>query len=196
MPKEIILNAEKSFIGAWLLDDVSICDRLIDHFEKSEKKFEGTINTSMGNVIWKEVKDSTDLVLDSRDEITLEYANLLQEVTNEYVKIYEWSNKTGPWVVQSAQIQKYEPGGGYNDWHTERCSAAQSMVGRHLVFMTYLNDVTDQGETEWLYQKLKVKPQKGLTIIWPSDWTHTHRGIISPTQAKYIVTGWYMFVEE
>ena len=46
--------------------------------------------------------------------------------------------------------------------------------------MTYLNDVNDYGETEFYYQKLKIKPEKGKTVIWCADWTHTHRGISSP----------------
>ena len=62
--------------------------------------------------------------------------------------------------------------------------------------MTYLNDVTDGGETEFMYQKLKIKPKKGLTLIWPADWTHTHRGIPSMTQVKYIATGWYCYSGE
>ena len=55
--------------------------------------------------------------------------------------------------------------------------------------MTYLNDVEDGGETQWLYQGKLVKPKKGLTAIWPTDFTHTHRGVVSPTQRKTIVTG-------
>ena len=27
------------------------------------------------------------------------------------------------------------------------------------------------------------------------DWTHTHRGIISPTEVKYIITGWFTFID-
>ena len=75
----------------------------------------------------------------------------------------------------------------------ERSSSSGIDISRHLVFMTYLNDVTDCGETEWFHQKVKIQPRKGLTVIWPPDWTHTHRGIPSPTQTKYIVTGWYCF---
>lgn len=58
-----------------------------------------------------------------------------------------------------------------------------------MVFMTYLNNVKDGG-TEFLNQKLKTKAEKGLTLLWPSDWTHTHRGIITESQDKYILTGW------
>ena len=55
--------------------------------------------------------------------------------------------------------------------------------------MTYLNTVKNGG-TEFYYQKLKVDAVKGLTLIWPSDWTHTHKGVISKKQKKYILTGW------
>jgi len=30
----------------------------------------------------------------------------------------------------------------------------------------------------------------GKVIIFPADWTFTHRGIVSKTQTKYIITGW------
>ena len=43
-----------------------------------------------------------------------------------------------------------------------------------------------------IIKKIKVKPEKGLTLIWPADWTFTHRGIPSP-QEQYIVTGWLSF---
>ena len=60
--------------------------------------------------------------------------------------------------------------------------------------MTYLNDVTDGGETEWAYQDTKIKPKKGLSVIWPSEFTHMHRGVPSKTQEKYIVTGWFNLI--
>ena len=67
-----------------------------------------------------------------------------------------------------------------------------SSGNRILVFMTYLNDVKDGG-TEFLYQKLTTPAKKGLTLIWPTDFTHTHRGVISQTKEKYIATGWYAY---
>jgi hypothetical protein len=61
--------------------------------------------------------------------------------------------------------------------------------------MTYLNTVTDEGGTEWYHQNLKVNAEKGKTVIWPADWTFTHRGVPSPTQEKYIITGWFNFLD-
>ena len=38
--------------------------------------------------------------------------------------------------------------------------------------------------------KVETEGKKGLTLIWPADWTHTHRGVISQTKEKTIITGW------
>ena len=59
--------------------------------------------------------------------------------------------------------------------------------------MTYLNNVEDGG-TIFKYQNIKTKAKKGLTLIWPSDFTHTHKGEISNKKHKYILTGWLGFI--
>ena len=60
--------------------------------------------------------------------------------------------------------------------------------------MVYLNDVEEDGETEFLYQELKLKPKKGRVVIWPGSFTHLHRGN-PPRSTKYIATGWYAACE-
>lgn len=76
-----------------------------------------------------------------------------------------------------------------NEWHYERNSYVHDELSRVLVYMTYLNDVDNAG-TEWLYQNFKTEAKKGLSVIWPAEWTHTHKGIVSESQEKYIATGW------
>lgn len=196
MPTEIKIEAEKSFIGGWLLDDITVCDKLIDHFESVDEKVEGRVSDGKsGWIVDKSIKDSIDLNLDASVDIVSKYAFQLQQVCNAYTSKYPYSNNTSQWIIERATLQKYNPYGGFFSWHTERSSAAIPSVFRHLVFMTYLNDVTDAGETEFFHQNIKVKPKKGLTLIWPADWTHTHRGIPSNTQVKYIITGWYIFID-
>ena len=56
--------------------------------------------------------------------------------------------------------------------------------------MLYLNDVFDKGGTEFKDQKVTASAQKGKLLIWPADWMHTHRGVTSPTEEKWIATGW------
>ena len=56
--------------------------------------------------------------------------------------------------------------------------------------MLYLNNVPDGG-TEFKYQNIITPAVKGNLIIWPADFTHTHKGVISKTKEKYIATGWF-----
>jgi hypothetical protein len=61
--------------------------------------------------------------------------------------------------------------------------------------MTYLNTV-ENGGTEFMYQKLKTPAKKGLTLIWPTDFTHTHRGVINKDKEKYVATGWCSYITD
>ena len=96
--------------------------------------------------------------------------------------------------IPSFNIQRYLPGDHFSKIHTERASTSTS----HRVFawMTYLNAVNEQdgGCPNFSTFNLKIKPKKGLSLIWPTDFTHTHRGIPSPTEEKMIVTGGFDFI--
>ena len=191
------LDSHPSFIGAWMLDDMSVCDDLIKlHNSQFEELGNiGVSNTVDGEeIIDKSIKNSLDLPLPVHHPINYKYSVELQKVLLAYIAKYPRVEHVARFEIEAANIQKYPKGGGYHQWHAER-NSGNSCVMRYLVFMTYLNDISDSGETEFLYQKLKVKPKKGLTLIWPVDWTHTHRGIPSMTEEKYIITGWYRFAE-
>jgi hypothetical protein len=56
--------------------------------------------------------------------------------------------------------------------------------------MLYCNTLKNGG-TYFPFQKKTLKAQKGKLVIWPSDFTHPHQGVISHTQEKYIATGWF-----
>jgi hypothetical protein len=194
--KEYFIESEnQSFISGWFIDQ-KICDDVID-FCNTDNYFPvkpGLISTNGGEVDTS-VKHSFDKVVSpyTKDERLVNYFNSLSEVIKFYREKYVFCNMTQSWsVVEHVNIQYYPPNGGYKVFHFERNGQLSSM-NRHLTFMTYLNDVYDSGETEFYYQNLRVKPQKGLTLVWPVDWTHTHRGIPSPTEEKIIITGWYSF---
>ena len=184
----------KSFIHQAYLSDPLICDELIDKYKASKNTRPGL--TAGG--VNKKVKDSMDLDVSIEhafsDIVMRNYIDQLQEVCMQYINKYPMSNIYYPWTIEyNINIQHYKPGQGYHGWHTERSGHNDYTSLRHLVFMTYLNDVNDGGETHFYHQELKVQPRKGLTLIWPADWTYTHKGIVSPTEDKYIITGWYSF---
>ena len=85
-------------------------------------------------------------------------------------------------------IQRTQPSEGYHVWHHEH--GPGTGIHRVLVTMLYLNDDFEGGETEFLYQSLRVKPKAGTFLIWPAAFTHTHRGNPPIGGDKYVVTGW------
>jgi hypothetical protein len=182
-----------SFIDGEFIDPF-ICDGLIQFFEE-DNQFPVRPGV-IGNEVNPNSKTSVDKAISpvTGDYRITSYLNALEEVVDSYIKKYTFCNEvTKPWALnEHFNSQWYPPNGGFKVFHTERDGSLSGM-NRMLVFMTYLNDVEDEGETEFYYQRIKVKPRKGLTLIWPADWTHTHRGIPSPTQEKIIVTGWYSF---
>ena len=94
------------------------------------------------------------------------------------------------------QAQKYEVNkGGYPYWHSEVYPQLghNEALHRVLLFMYYLNDVEEGGETEFIYQNRKIAPTKGTMVIAPGYFTHTHRGNKPISNDKYILTSWVLF---
>ena len=180
-----------SFIGGWIIDR-KVCEDLIKFFEKNKKRqIKGMIGGARPTQINHKIKKSIDMSIHGFDSIFDAYNEELQKCLNKYserypevAKEYASFNST----IEKYNIQKYKPGDGFYEWHCERNTGWFGK--RCLVFMTYLNDVTEGG-TEFKYQKLKTDAKCGLTLIWPTDFTHMHRGVISKNETKYIITGWY-----
>lgn len=91
------------------------------------------------------------------------------------------------------KIQKTCPTQGYHIWHCE-VDGSEDNNNRILSWILYLNDIEHGGETEFLYQSLRIKPKVGTLILFPAHFTHTHRGNPPLSGNKYIATGWIEFL--
>ena len=177
-----------TFIGGWYIPK-NICDDILNFMDFHKDKFTEGLSLYGQD---KKHKDSMDLYID-KDYFGFPfnfYRDYLQKCLEEYMKRYpEVTYNERFDINENYNCQKYRKGGGFKRWHFEN-SMGEGTYQRVLVFMTYLNDVEDGG-TAFKLQKLSTKAEKGLTLIWPAIWTHTHRGIVSYTSEKQIVTGWY-----
>ena len=190
----------ESFIGGFYIPE-KVCDDLIDVFESNTDRHEvGSVNAnpnSETNDVNEEnlnrIKKSIDMSLspnhNEQDGLWLQdYFENLNKCILEYEFKYPDVKQLASYsTVEGLNIQKYNPGDGFYEWHQER-NGLNTMT-RCLVYMTYLNDVNNGG-TDFKFQNLTTPAKKGLTVIWPSDWTHLHKGQISKTETKYILTGW------
>ena len=96
---------------------------------------------------------------------------------------YQW----GPDVKYN--LQKYDPGQCYHKVHCENDGLRFS--SRVLVWMIYLNTVTEGGGTYFENYDRTTDAVEGRVVLWPPYWTHCHKGVVSNTEEKYIATGWF-----
>jgi hypothetical protein len=191
---------ELDFIGVY--DNAfseEFCKSSIDYFEKMhDAGF--SLDRQVAERVTKINKD--DFAVYSHSEQLIDLYTTFQ-VQSEFFKLFweqyyaDYANtfsvlaNLAPHNVYGLKLQKTLAGGGYHQWHCEQDSRLHS--NRVLAFMLYLNTVEEGGETEFLYQKRRVKAETGRLVIWPSNFTHTHRGNPPLSGSKYIITGWVEF---
>ena len=114
----------------------------------------------------------------------------INDCAREYITEYPNLGNGYHLSNRALKIQKTPPHGGYHIWHHEHSYESFSRI---LVWTAYLNDIPEgEGETEFLYQGLKVNPKKGRVCIFPAAYTHLHRGNPPYSCDKYIATGWFL----
>ncbi len=190
-----ISNLNPNFIGSWIIKPLSLCDDLIEYFElnkASQKKGVtlGGLNT--------DTKDTIDIVMTPKEiilpknEVFQKYFEKLFECHSDY--IFQWpfiKDISQKYEIGRFNLQRYTPGQHFRKIHTERSGIGT--LQRVFAFMTYLNNVQEGGSTYFSHYDLEIQPRKGLTLIWPAEWTHAHRGNVLKAGSKYIITGWIDF---
>tara|TARA_Y100000592_G_C5375690_1_gene270841 strand:+ start:97 stop:774 length:678 start_codon:yes stop_codon:yes gene_type:complete len=184
------------------------CNFIIDSFEKYKDKTHAGSTGSVGRVNTK-VKDSTDLDLmiikHLLPEVLLnELKTSLKSNVSDYSSKYKfmdpkYEEEDGKdiWNYYSFNptsilAKKYKKGEqGYHVFHAD-WGLGKLTALRQLICMYYLNDVKEGGETEFLNQKLKIKPKKGSLVVFPAFWTHLHKGHIPISDDKYILNFWLL----
>lgn len=182
---------------AWWADVIppEVCDNIRDHHDRL---------ASMGltysrNTSGLEKKDEQGFLLEHVEELAqprgrsvlAPFLERFWPCWESYVNEYSALAEVGQLQITAMKTQRTLPGEGYHRWHFESDTRGDSV--RIAAWTLYLNDVVEGGETEWLRQSLRVKPQQGTLCIWPAGYTHAHRGNPPLEGEKYILTGWVEF---
>ena len=186
-----------NFIGSWHINNDELFEKIITFFENNKHLHnQGAIDSGISLL----EKKTTDLTVDPVDLKDKQFS-FLNDYFIELLKCYNDYKIQWPFIseniktvdIPSFNIQRYLPGDHFSKIHTERSSTSTSH--RIFAWMTYLNDLNDDagGCTKFQHFNIKIKPQKGKTLIWPAEWTHAHSGEVLNSGKKYIITGWMCF---
>ena len=134
--------------------------------------------------------NETDSVTMDANSIILEgFVKALSKSLDEYKKQYPiLIDGIGRYDINNdVKIQRTFPGQGYHVWH---CENNDAVYGRRMIVVSlYLNTCEEGGETEYLYQHRRIKPQAGRMVLAPTGWTHPHRGNPPLKGVKYMING-------
>ena len=174
------------------------CKYIIDYMNTSDLMEAGTVSTPEGGGVVKNYKISTEMGIEIQEKNPINdilSSSLLFHI-NKYKELHPQLERLARWGVQEKyNLQKYEPNQAYFELHCENAGLVDGMK-RVLAWMFYLNTVTDDGGTYFDNYDLTLNAVEGRCVIWPAYWTHMHRGIVSKTESKYIVTGWFSFIDK
>ena len=179
--------------------DQEFCETAISYFETMKSQGFTKTRKEREN-IGRFKKDDESLDLTKIENLPMKIGSRLNSHFNtifwekcykSYVDKFDIIDKFDSHTVYQLILQKTSIGGGYHIWHCE--SGSMSTGRRVMAFILYLNDVETGGETEFLYYPKRITPAAGTLILFPSQYTHTHRGNPPISNDKYIITGWVEF---
>jgi hypothetical protein len=167
------------------------CNDIIKRFEDSKSEhYQGRVGQNFTEQ--KDIKRSTDMVISGKNnwkDIDELLFTSLSKALSSIKKEFEFFN--GPFKDVGYAIQRTNPDEYYH-WHID--GGSHQFSDRQLVAIWYLNDVNGPGgETEFINQNVKIKPEIGKLILFPPFWTHKHRGVKLQKGVKYIATTWVVF---
>ncbi|HEX6832318.1 MAG TPA: 2OG-Fe(II) oxygenase [Rudaea sp.] len=94
-------------------------------------------------------------------------------------------------TIDDLRIKRYRAGSGDN--FQPHFDSIDQKCGRYLVFLWYLNDVAEGGETEFVDIGIKVAPRAGRLLMFPPYWMFQHAGRPPISNDKYIISTYLMF---
>ncbi|KPK10535.1 MAG: 2OG-Fe(II) oxygenase [Acidithiobacillales bacterium SG8_45] len=168
-----------------------VCREMVRRFEaNTDQQYQGRVGQQASQD--QSIKKTMDLAISAQADWK-DVDGILHRSLG--IAIREFREKfpffKGPFKDIGYNMQRYQAGEYYH-WHID--GGSHQFADRQLVAIWYLNDVEGPGgETEFLFQDVKITPKEGKLVLFPPFWTHEHRAVTVDKGTKYIATTWVVF---
>jgi hypothetical protein len=167
------------------------CQQLIESYERLERfqlrNDRGAIN-ALPSSAWTELNVSK--VADAAFE-----AVFRQQVLDYLERYNQRAGLTLPIPprnrLENLRIKHYLA--DQNDQFQPHFDALDYTCNRYMVFIWYLNDVAEGGETEFCDLGLRVAARAGRLLMFPPYWMYQHAGLPPRSNDKYIISTYMLF---
>ena len=196
-----------------IYDDVvskEMCNETIDMFEKIKKGFDPKnpdkapdprFESIDFNQVTSQRKSFTEICLEGKDEWSEIKKTFLTTCQQHFLKFAKDIGIEKHHLAQNIDIEpvhfkKYEANGlDIFKNHVDVIDPGP-LSKRFLVFILYLSDVEEGGETSIPRYNIKCKPKAGRLLMFPPYWTHPHQGEKVIKGTKHILMTYLHMGEE
>lgn len=93
--------------------------------------------------------------------------------------------------ISELVIKRYRPAG--DERFQLHFDAIDAVANRYLVFLWYLNDVAEGGQTRFPDLDVEVQPRTGRLLMFPPYWMYQHEAPPPRSGDKYILSTYLLF---
>ncbi|SRR5579883_365955 len=171
--------------------DPNLCGRMIESFDQlarfQTRNNRGAIKALQSSA-WTELNVSkvADASFEARfREQVFEYLARYNERVRLTLPIPQRAR------LENLRIKRYLAVEG--DRFEPHFDALDYSCNRYMVFLWYLNDVAEGGETEFCDLGLRVEARAGRLLMFPPYWMYQHAGLPPRSNDKYIISTYLLF---
>jgi predicted 2-oxoglutarate/Fe(II)-dependent dioxygenase YbiX len=133
----------------------------------------------------KDIRDTDHYAEEMKEIANVLYGSLNKAFAHYSQQIYPFAGKNIKSREQSIHLLKYGVG-GHLPAHQD-----QGVSSRVLSTVMYLNDNYEGGEIEFVNSGVKIKPEAGSIIFFPSNFLYVHEVYPITNGFRYSMPHWY-----
>ena len=159
------------------------CKKIIELFETNKDQIQA-FNTGR--------KEYSEIDIDKFEtpwsETKEKFISMMKTHMDKFMKDVKIQISDFPPIIdmENIRIKKYLPN-DKDEFKTHVDVLRALIAKRFLVYILYLNDVEEGGETHLPKLNIKVKPKEGRLLMFPPFWTHPHAGLKPIKGTKYVI---------
>lgn len=167
------------------------CQRMIESFNRLSR-----FHARNGRGVMTQLEESAWTELNVSKTADASFEAFFREQTLRHLALYnERVALTLPVPprnrLENLRIKRYSVDAG--DQFQPHFDALDYCSNRYMVFLWYLNDVSEGGETEFCDLGLRIEARQGRLLMFPPYWMFQHAGLPPRSNDKYMISTYLLF---